>query len=92
MNFALILFLLLIVTFLAWVADRVVFRPQRSRAAATALAAFERDSAPRLRAASGEPAVAARLRALVAEYDPIELVLGLPRHLSGAEGSAAALV
>lgn len=30
-----------------------------------------------------------RLRALVAEYEPIEVVLGLPRHLRGVEGAAA---
>lgn len=30
-----------------------------------------------------------RLRALVAEYEPIEIVLGLPRHLKGVEGAAA---
>ncbi len=59
MNFALILFLLLIVTFLAWVADRLVFRPQRAQAAATALAGFDREAAPQLQAAGGEPAVAA---------------------------------
>lgn len=30
-----------------------------------------------------------RLAALVAEYEPIEFVLGLPRHLKGVEGAAA---
>ncbi len=30
-----------------------------------------------------------RLDAIVAEYEPMELVLGLPRHLKGVEGAAA---
>jgi putative pre-16S rRNA nuclease len=33
-----------------------------------------------------------RIVALVAEYEPIEVVVGLPRSLSGAEGPAAAKV
>lgn len=33
-----------------------------------------------------------RLTALVAEYEPIEVVVGLPRSLSGREGPAAAKV
>ncbi|MFZ2166725.1 MAG: Holliday junction resolvase RuvX, partial [Propionibacteriaceae bacterium] len=33
-----------------------------------------------------------RLVALVAEYEPVEVIVGLPRHLSGAEGQAALLV
>ena len=32
MNFALILFLLLVVSFIAWIADRLRFRPARLRA------------------------------------------------------------
>ncbi len=35
------------------------------------------------------PAAVSRIRALVAEYEPIEVVLGLPRNLAGAEGPAA---
>ncbi len=35
---------------------------------------------------------AGRIAALVAEYEPIELVVGLPRSLSGGEGPAAARV
>ncbi|MCE7079708.1 Holliday junction resolvase RuvX [Streptomyces sp. ST2-7A] len=35
------------------------------------------------------PAARRRLLALVAEYDPVEVVVGLPRSLSGAEGPAA---
>lgn len=40
---------------------------------------------------AGRDAVA-RLTALVAEYAPVEIVVGLPRHLAGAEGASAALV
>lgn len=40
--------------------------------------------------ASDLAGVERRLRALLAEYDPIEIVLGLPRHLKGVEGAAAA--
>ncbi len=39
--------------------------------------------------ASDLNAVGARLRALVAEYDPFEIVIGLPTHLKGVEGAAA---
>lgn len=35
------------------------------------------------------PAALARVRALVAEYEPLEVVLGLPRNLAGVEGPAA---
>ncbi|MFT4109492.1 Holliday junction resolvase RuvX, partial [Propionicimonas sp.] len=35
------------------------------------------------------PAALDRVRALVAEYEPLEVVLGLPRNLAGAEGPAA---
>jgi putative Holliday junction resolvase len=38
------------------------------------------------------PAAQRRLAALVAEYEPVEVVLGLPRSLSGGEGPAAARV
>lgn len=41
---------------------------------------------------SAGPAALPRLVALVAEYQPIELVVGLPRSLSGGEGPAAATV
>jgi len=34
----------------------------------------------------------ARIQALVAEYEPLEVVLGLPRNLAGAEGPAAIAV
>lgn len=34
----------------------------------------------------------ARLRALVEEYEPLEVVLGLPRNLAGQEGPAAQAV
>lgn len=36
--------------------------------------------------------VGKRLAALAAEYEPVEVILGLPRHLSGAEGQNAAIV
>lgn len=35
------------------------------------------------------PAAMVRIRALVAEYEPLEVVLGLPRNLAGVEGPAA---
>ncbi|MGP4110956.1 Holliday junction resolvase RuvX [Streptomyces sp. 4N509B] len=38
------------------------------------------------------PAAQRRLAELVAEYEPIEVVVGLPRSLSGGEGPAAARV
>ncbi|WP_129838377.1 Holliday junction resolvase RuvX [Streptomyces sp. RFCAC02] len=38
------------------------------------------------------PAAQRRLERLVAEYEPIEVVMGLPRSLSGREGPAAARV
>ncbi|MER5740002.1 MULTISPECIES: Holliday junction resolvase RuvX [unclassified Streptomyces] len=38
------------------------------------------------------PAAHRRLRQIVAEYEPIEVVVGLPRSLSGREGPAAAKV
>ncbi|MBC6958182.1 MAG: signal peptidase I [Lautropia sp.] len=75
MNFALILFLLLVLTFVAWLADRFVFRRRRVRVADAAVRDFEREAAARLRASMGEPAVAAereRLRA-VHEKQPLWL-------------------
>jgi putative pre-16S rRNA nuclease len=38
------------------------------------------------------PGAIARIVALVAEYAPIEIVVGLPRSLGGGEGPSAALV
>lgn len=35
------------------------------------------------------PSALSRVTALVAEYEPIEIVLGLPRNLAGQEGPAA---
>jgi len=64
MNFALILFLLLMVTFAAWLAERVVFRPRRERAAVAELNVFDRDAAPTLRAAGGDQAVLSERKAL----------------------------
>ncbi|RKR44690.1 signal peptidase I [Paraburkholderia sp. BL17N1] len=45
MNFALILFVLVILTGVAWVADKLVFVPQRRRAAEAAVAEFDRQQA-----------------------------------------------
>jgi signal peptidase I len=45
MNFALILFVLVIITGIAWVADKLVFMPQRRRAADEAVAEFDRQQA-----------------------------------------------
>jgi signal peptidase I len=42
LNFALILFVLLVLTFLAWIADRLVFLPRRRALAQHRLAEFER--------------------------------------------------
>jgi len=42
--------------------------------------------------AADEAFVARRLRELVGEYEPTGFVLGLPRHLKGAEGESARLV
>lgn len=38
------------------------------------------------------PGAIGRIVALVTEYEPIEIVLGLPRSLSGGEGPSAGLV
>jgi signal peptidase I len=46
MNFALILFVLVLVTFAAWLADRLVFRPRRLAAAREALERFDASAAP----------------------------------------------
>jgi signal peptidase I len=45
MNFALILFVLVILTGIAWVADKLVFLPHRRRAADAAVADFDRQQA-----------------------------------------------
>ncbi|MDP9648233.1 MULTISPECIES: signal peptidase I [Paraburkholderia] len=45
MNFALILFVLVVLTGVAWVADKLVFMPQRRRAAEAAVAEFDRQQA-----------------------------------------------
>ncbi|MFM0196534.1 signal peptidase I [Paraburkholderia strydomiana] len=45
MNFALILFVLVVLTGVAWVADKLVFMPQRRRAAEAAVADFDRQQA-----------------------------------------------
>jgi len=45
MNFALILFVLVVLTGVAWVADKLVFLPKRRRAAEAAVAEFDRQQA-----------------------------------------------
>ena len=45
MNFALILFVLVILTGIAWVADKLVFLPNRRRAADAAVTAFDEQQA-----------------------------------------------
>ena len=45
MNFALILLVLVILTGIAWVFDKLVFVPQRRRAADAAVAEFDRQQA-----------------------------------------------
>jgi signal peptidase I len=45
MNFALILFVLVVLTGIAWVADKIVFMPQRRRAADAAVADFDQQQA-----------------------------------------------
>ena len=45
MNFALILFVLVVLTGIAWVADKLIFVPQRRRAADVAVAEFDRQQA-----------------------------------------------
>ncbi len=57
MNFALILFLLLVASFAAWLADRLVFRPQRRTQARAALATFDREAAESIRISRGDDAV-----------------------------------
>jgi signal peptidase I len=46
MNFALILFLLVLVTFLAWIADKAFFKPRRLAAAREALNQFDATAIP----------------------------------------------
>jgi len=46
MNFALILFILVLVTFVAWLGDRFMFRPRRQSAAREALAQFDASAGP----------------------------------------------
>jgi len=64
MNFALILFVLVIITGVAWVADKLVFLPQRRRAADAAVAEFDNQQARvgERFADENAPATRARLR------------------------------
>ncbi|MDH2235878.1 signal peptidase I [Pigmentiphaga sp. GD03639] len=58
LNFALILFVLLVVTGIVWAFDRVSLRPQRTARMARAAAEFDAGRAQSVRAASGEAEVA----------------------------------
>ncbi|WP_109478081.1 signal peptidase I [Paraburkholderia sp. C35] len=64
MNFALILFVLVIITGVAWVADKLVFLPKRRRAAAAAVAEIDNQQARvgERFADENAPATRARLR------------------------------
>jgi signal peptidase I len=64
MNFALILFVLVIITGVAWVADKLVFLPKRHRAAEAAVAEFDNQQARigERFADENAPATRARLR------------------------------
>lgn len=64
MNFAIILFLLLLFTFICWVAEKIILRPGRQKAADAAVAEFESTMADALRRSHGEEAVAAQRHAL----------------------------
>lgn len=69
MNFALILFLLLLFTFLAWLAERFYFLPARLKAADAAVIEFEQSMGPGLRASHGENALNAQLAAVRASRE-----------------------
>ncbi len=57
-NFALILFVLMVVTGIVWTIDVVSLRPARRRRLDAAAAEFDRDRAPQIRRLEGEAAVA----------------------------------
>lgn len=57
LNFALILFVLLVVTGIVWAFDRLSLRPQRTARMARAAAEFDAGRAQSVRAASGETEV-----------------------------------
>lgn len=62
MNFALILFVLVILTGIAWVADKLVFQRQRQAAAASALAEFDARAQVQAQYGGGGDIGAARLQ------------------------------
>ncbi|CAJ0801243.1 Signal peptidase I [Ralstonia condita] len=62
MNFALILFVLVVITGIAWVADKLVFQRQRQTAAAAALAEFDARAQAQAQYAGGADIGAARLQ------------------------------
>lgn len=62
MNFALILFVLVVITGIAWVADKLVFQRQRQAAAATALAEFDARAQVQAQYGGGGDIGAARLQ------------------------------
>ncbi|MBN9426912.1 MAG: signal peptidase I, partial [Burkholderiales bacterium] len=67
MNFALILFLLLVLTFAAWLLDLLVLRGRRAREADLAVNTYQRDNAAALsalQASGGDGAVRAELESI----------------------------
>ncbi|ATG20298.1 signal peptidase I [Ralstonia mannitolilytica] len=62
MNFALILFVLVIITGIAWVADKLVFQRQRQAAAAAALAEFDARAQAQMQYGAAGDIGAARLQ------------------------------
>lgn len=64
MNFALILFLLLLLTFAAWLLEKFVLRPSRERQASAEIDHFDEKLAPALQTSHGDQAVQAQRHAL----------------------------
>ncbi len=64
MNFALILFLLLVLTFVAWLLEKIFLKPARERRAFAEIQHFDQSLAGALRASHGEQAVQAQRQAL----------------------------
>jgi len=64
MNFALILFGLLVVTFVAWLIEKLVLKPGREKRASAEIAHFDESLAPALKSSHGEQAVQAQRHVL----------------------------
>lgn len=64
MNFALILFLLLVLTFVAWIVEKLFLKPARERRAFAEIQHFDQSLAGALRESHGEQAVQAQRHAL----------------------------